>query len=154
MLKPEYARCASCCQRQQPHLLRCQLEEEQTNARNVTAGPAEAGNEPGTNRVVDDRDDRNRSSCALAAKPDGSAPVATTMARNYLSQSGECATRLSVDDFEIAQAANPLRSGDQSNARHAPYPSLYSERKPPIRTRGESRMIGMKHSPRTDLAAL
>ena len=31
---------------------------------------------------------------------------------------------------------------------------LYSERKPPIRTRGESRMIGMKHSPRTDLAAL
>ena len=79
MLKPEYARCASCCQRQQPHLLRCQLEEEQTNARNVTAGPAEAGNEPGTNRVVDDRDDRNR-----RGKPDGSAPVATTMARELL----------------------------------------------------------------------
>ena len=46
------------------------------------------------------------------------------------------------------------RSRPFSNIGPRPIPSSYSERKPTIRTRGENRMIGMKQSPRTDLAAL
>jgi hypothetical protein len=38
--------------------------------------------------------------------------------------------------------------------RVPPHPELIQRAEPTIRTRGENRMIGMKQSPRTDLAAL